>query len=277
MIYLLLAILCSALISLIMRVSEDHVSAKKSMLATNYFICMSLAAGFVGFGNLLPQDTALPRTLAMGAVNGAFYLAGFLMFQLSVPKYGLVMSSIFMKMGLLVPITLSLLLFGERPTAVQILGFAIAVCAIIALNMKKGERGSVGAGLLVLLLSAGSSNAMSKVYEEYGSAALKNQFLFYTFFSACLLCTLLVLKNGERPCGKDLLFGVIIGVPNFFSSRFLLLSLSSVPAVIAYPTFSVAAMLIVTLAGVVLFGEKLTRQQWLALGGILLALILLNI
>ena len=48
MIYLLLAILCSALISLIMRVSEDHVSAKKSMLATNYFICMSLAAGFVG-------------------------------------------------------------------------------------------------------------------------------------------------------------------------------------------------------------------------------------
>ncbi|MBR5502370.1 MAG: EamA family transporter, partial [Oscillospiraceae bacterium] len=88
---------------------------------------------------------------------------------------------------------------------------------------------------------------------------------------------LLVLKNGERPRGKDLLFGVIIGVPNFFSSRFLLLSLSSVPAVIAYPTFSVAAMLIVTMAGVVLFGEKLTRQQWLALGGILLALILLNI
>ena len=277
MIYLLLAILCSALISLIMRVSEDHVAAKKSMLAANYFVCMCLAAAFAGFGSLLPQDTALPRTLAMGAVNGAFYLAGFLMFQLCVPKYGLVMSAIFMKMGLLVPIAVSLLLFGERPTAVQALGFTVALCAIIALNMKKEEKGTVGAGLLVLLLCAGSSNGMSKVYEEWGSAVLKNQFLFYTFFSACLLCTLLVVKYGERPHGKDLLFGILIGIPNFFSARFLLLSLGSVPAVIAYPTFSVAAMLLVTLAGIVLFGEKLVRRQWVALCGILLALALLNI
>ena len=40
---------------------------------------------------------------------------------------------------------------------------------------------------------------------------------------------------------------------------------------------SVATILAVTLAGVVFFREKLTRRQWLALGAILAALVLLNI
>jgi len=76
---------------------------------------------------------------------------------------------------------------------------------------------------------------------------------------------------------KDVLFGVMLGVPNFFSCRFLLKSLSAVPAVIAYPTYSVAAVVVVTMAGVIAFKEKLSKKQWLSLGMILVALVLLNI
>ena len=92
-----------------------------------------------------------------------------------------------------------------------------------------------------------------------------------------VLCLALMLYKKQRPGRYELLFGVLIGVPNFFSARFLLRALGSLPAVIVYPTFSVATILVVTLAGVVFFGEKLTRRQWLALGAILAALVLLNI
>ena len=74
-----------------------------------------------------------------------------------------------------------------------------------------------------------------------------------------------------------MLFGVLLGVPNFYSVRFLLDSLNTVPAVIAYPTFSVSTIMVVTLAGVAFFKEKLSKRQWIALGIILLALALLNI
>ena len=70
---------------------------------------------------------------------------------------------------------------------------------------------------------------------------------------------------------------MLIGIPNFFSSKFLLLSLGGVPAVIAYPTYSVATLMTVTLAGVCFFKEKLGNRQWIALGVILVALVLLNI
>ena len=77
--------------------------------------------------------------------------------------------------------------------------------------------------------------------------------------------------------GSDLLFGLLIGAPNYFSSRFLLLSLNDVPAVIAYPTYSVGTIVLIALLGVWLFHERLSRRQTLAMGMILAALALLNL
>lgn len=70
---------------------------------------------------------------------------------------------------------------------------------------------------------------------------------------------------------------MLIGIPNFYSSKFLLWALVDVPAVIAYPVYSVGTILVVTLAGVALFRERLEKRQWLALGMILTALVFLNI
>ena len=57
----------------------------------------------------------------------------------------------------------------------------------------------------------------------------------------------------------------------------MLKSLSYVPGVIVYPVYSVAGILLVTLAGVAVFREKLTKRQWTALAIILLSLVLLNV
>lgn len=54
---------------------------------------------------------------------------------------------------------------------------------------------------------------------------------------------------------------MLIGAPDYFSSRFLLLSLSDVPAVIAYPIYSVGAIVLATLLAVWLFHERFSRRQ----------------
>ena len=92
-----------------------------------------------------------------------------------------------------------------------------------------------------------------------------------------MLCTALALIRGERPTLADAGFGLLLGIPNYYSARFLLLSLSNVPAVVAYPTYSVGTIVMVTLAGRALFGERLSRRQMLAMGVILVSLVLLNV
>ncbi len=280
MIYLLLAILCSALISTVMRISTERIKGNISMLAINYLMCLVLALLHTGVRGLFPSSPALPATIGFGIVSGALYLCGFLMFQFCVRRSGMVLSSIFMKLGLLVPMLLSIFLFGEIPSTVQVLGFILAVGSIILINSgEKGDSkcGRFGISLILLLLAGGSCDATNKIFEELFPAELSSQFLLYTFAFALIFCLILMLCRGERPGKWEILFGILIGLPNYYCSRFLLLSLGSVPAVIAYPSFSVGTILLVTLTGLFVFREKLSSRRWIALGIITLALVLLNI
>ena len=278
MVYLVLAVISSVLVSVLMRLSTDRVKQNVAMLAVNYMMCLLLAAIYAGAGALVPDVPALGQTLGMGALNGALYLAGFVLLQMNVEKNGVVLSATFMKLGLLVPIAVSVLVFGEKPELLQVIGFFLAVAAIILINRNKNG-GSVrsGGGLVLLLLCGGCGDVMAKIFEELGEKTLEEQFLVYTFVAALLLCLALMFARKQRPGAVEVLFGVLIGIPNFFSAKFLLGALESVPAVIAYPTYSVATLLIITLTGVVLFHEKLRKHQWGALVIILLALVLLNI
>lgn len=110
MFYLILAILSSSMVAIVMRLSSNKITNNISMLAVNYVICALLAAGYCGFGALFPKDSGTGQTLGMGFFNGFTYMLGFVLLQSSVKKNGVVLSNIFIRLGLLVPMVLSVLL-----------------------------------------------------------------------------------------------------------------------------------------------------------------------
>lgn len=278
MVFLILAIVSSAMIAILMRLSSDRIHANLSMLSVNYLVCAFLGAAYTGFRPAMPEDPGYLTMLWLGILTGCLYLGGFVLCQYNTRKHGIVLTSIFTKLGLLVPVVLSVALFREIPSPVQMAGFCIAVAAIVAINLKKEESGhGFGMSLLGMLLLCGGSDAMSKVYERMGPAPLSDSYLMVTFASAFVLCALLAMGRKEKPGLRELFFGTVIGIPNFFSAKFLLGALAKLNAVVVYPSFSVATLLIVTLTGVVLFRERLSRRQWAALGAIVTALVLLNI
>ena len=278
MVYLLLAILCSALISVLMRWSTEKVSGSTGMLAMNYLMCTVLAAVYTGGKGISGGMMGLSGTVCMGVFNGVLYLSGFVLLQIMIKKNGVVLASTFQKLGLLVPMVLSVCLFGEVPALWQVVGFALALAAIVLVNAGDKESGAgKKAGLILLLLICGGADAMSKVFEQLGDPRWSEHFLLITFVTATLLCFALMFAKRERLGKWGILFGLVLGIPNYFSARFLLRSLEHVAAVVVYPTFSVGVILMVTAAGVCLFKERLSKRQWIAVTIILLALILLNI
>ena len=107
--------------------------------------------------------------------------------------------------------------------------------------------------------------------------AARRRLAIPAFGMAFVLCFFVLLFKREVPDRNGLLYGSMIGVANFFSSKFILAALTQIPAVVIFPTYSVATMLVVTGSGVLLFKERLDKRQWLAFGAVILALILLNI
>lgn len=279
MINLLLAVLSSMLVSVTMRLSEGRAKNNVSMLAVNYVVCAVLSFLYAGDRTLWPTaTTGLTFTLLWGLLSGGMYLASFLLLQWNIRKNGVTLPAMFMKLGVLVPTLLSMIAFGEQPGALQVCGIVLAVAAILLINTgKAGAKAASMAGLVALLACGGLTDFTSKIYKEMGSAALSDHYLLYTFSAACVLCVALAVAKRQRLTPWDAAFGVLVSVPNYFSARFLLASLASVPAVIAYPTVNVGTIVMVTLCGMLLFGEKLSRRQWAAMGVILLALVLLNI
>lgn len=276
--YLLLAIICSATISITMRLSSGKVEGHFSMLAANYCVCGILGAFYSDFSLLTAQTAGIPITVGLGAANGAILLSGLVLLQVSTRKHGIVLSSLFMKLGLLVPFVVSILFFREIPTFLQGLGFVVAAGAIVLFNLKKDSGPSrFGLGLILLLLASGGCDAIVKVFEALGPAELSNHFLFLSFSVAFLLCLGLVIWKKEHFDRKALLYGGMIGIANFFSSKFILAALTQIPAVVIFPTYSVATMLVVTMSGVLFFKERLSKQQWIAFATVIAALIMLNL
>ncbi len=278
MIYLLLAITCSALISICMRMSEKHIHNEMGMFMANYAVCILLSFVYMNGKMVFPTE-GLPVTVGLGIINGFLFLSGFLFLKLNMKHNGIVMASTFMKLGVLIPTLMAIVVFGEMPQWTQIIGIFIALAAIVIIHFEKDAIQETGKKLwlLILLLVSGITDSMANIFDKVGNVEGQDAYLFITFFVAFLLALVYAVRGKTKISAKDVLFGVIIGVPNYYSARCLLLALGSVDAVLAYPTYSVATIVVITVVGILAFKEKVSAKKMLALGLIAAALVLLNV
>lgn len=279
MIYLILAILCSAGVSIFMRASEKYCQGHYGILLMNYVVCVLAGLILTGRGLTQTDGKGMLVTIVFGVVTGLLYCGSFILLQWNVRKNGVILSSTFMKLGVIVPAVLAVVWFGERPGWNQGLGFILAITAILMIHLEKGKIRTEKAytiGLLLLLLGGGLGDSMAKFYDVYGNPGLGSFFLMLSFLVSGIISGILVFRGGEKITKYEVLFGVLIGIPNYFSARFLLWALADIPAVITYPTYSIAAMALIGAAGVLMFREKLTKRQWGAYLLVILAVGLLN-
>ena len=270
MIDLLTAIGCSACVSMVMRWSEGYVQDKTGMLAVNYMVCSLcalLCCSAIGFD--VPS-------FACGALMGVLLVAGLILLQYNIHRHGVIVSSLYTRLGVIVPILFSIVLFDERPAVIQLLGIALAIVSIIFLNSRKGEKG-IGWSLILLLAANGTCDAMNKVYEAAGSPVYSGQFLMIAFVCAMLLSLFMLLTGNGRIGKREALAGVMLGIPNYFSSRFLLYSLQTLDAIIVYPMYSVLTVIVITLLGMGIWHQRITKRTALGMLLILLSVAFMNV
>lgn len=282
MLYLLLYIFCSAAMALVLKFVHSDTGNRYGIILGNYLTCIVIA--FL----MLPQKSALAApggtTLLCSGIAGFLYVLSLVIMQTSLRINGATLTTAFSKLGLLVTLAVSILLFGERPGALQGLGIALVAGSMVLIHAEK-EGGQNAAGsfplLLIMLVTSGSSDVMAKVFEQVGSRSEDGLYLFFLFFTAAMLTSGLALleyrKTGKRILLRELAAGIALGIPNYFSSMLLLRALTKLPAFIVYPSCSTGTILLVMIASAFLFKERIGRRQLLGLLLILAALVLLNL
>ena len=303
MFYLFLATLCSATIALIFKHTETSNSNRYLITSSNYFIAFSISLFIVLYNNLLSgvvkadsfinefkyllsQDTyilspysSIVWGVLVGSIAGFFFFSSFIYYQKSVKDNGVGISGTFAKLGILIPMLFSIIIWKEFPETLQWIGIVLSLVSIVIVNLSSEslEKFDVKPTLILLFVLGGMAEFSNKIYQNYALNEYKAVFLFCIFFVAFTISTLYTFKNKARFNTKDILTGFAVGIPNLFSSYFLILSLDTVKASVAYPVFTAGSILFINLGGFVIFKEKISAKNKFAIALIVLALIFINV
>ena len=307
-IYLVLAILSSAMMAIILKVFSREEENRYAILMGNYLACV--VVGFLS----LPEKTLVFHidavTLLCSMVGGILFTGGLVCMQTGIRVNGASLTAAFARLGLIVPLVMSIVIFREKPGVLQVLGILLVLAAIwiISRDRDEEEKSSVGiqetgpaqekkrrggssacdslrrvnlAVLLLTLLACGASDAMAKVYEHVGDRAKDELYYMCIFLTAFLITCVLVYmeyrRTGKKVTGRMLFAGLAVGIPNYYSSYLLLKALVHLPAFIVYPCFSTGAIFVVTIISALLLKERLNRRKLTGLVMIMTALVLLNL
>ncbi len=307
--HLLLAIACSAAIALIFKHSETSGRNRYAVTTANYLAACLVGIWLVARTPQMLPDVAEPlRDLALlarvlrgeaeqmtpaagslwalmvGGGAGAFFFAAFIFYQISVRRYGVGLSGAFAKLGILVPLALSLLFWREYPTSLQWVGMVLAVISILWVNLPTrvgpsrpplGE--TLRPALLLLFLFGGLAEFSNKIFQKYGLLDAKALFLLATFATAFLCSLVATLRKGRDVCWRDVWTGIAVGVPNIFSSFFLISALDRIPAAVVFPSYGAGTIVIISLVGATFFRERLSRREWAVIGLTVVALVIINL
>ena len=280
MLYLFLAMLGSAAMSLVLKAFRNQRGNRYGIILGNYITCVLVGLFMMPDRSLILHGSA--STLICGLIGGVFFVAGLVCMQSSIRENGAAMTAAFAKLGLVVTLGVSILCFGERPGPMQLAGLALVFAALALIHGGADRQAAGGSFLLLLLvlLTGGGGDAMSKVFEQLGGEGEGTLYFFWLFLTAGVLAAVLALREtrltGQKLLPGELAAGVLVGLPNYFSSWLLLLALERMPALVVYPAASTGTILLVTLLSALLFRERISRREAAGLALILVALVLLN-
>lgn len=280
---LLIAIIFSAMIPVILKYAHKRHLNDEVILTINYVVAVIISICFVflkweSYSSFFENKEAVRTLIVIGAVAGIFYYTAFFFYQKSVKENGVSLSIAVGKMGIIIPMVLSLLIWRDFPTSVQWVGIVISLVAIGLINISPKEisLGGVKTSLLLFFAIGGLGDFANKVYEVNLGTSSKDLFLGLVFFTAFLASLYKTLKV-PKPKPLSFFFGCLVGIPNMLTAYFLISALSQMNATVVFPMYSGGAIVLSMIWSFIAFKEKLKIKELVGIIMILLALIMINL
>ena len=278
MIWLLPAALCSISIAAILKINERRGGDRLLLAGANYLFAAVLSFLILRGGIGLPST----GTLALGAVTGIIYVLGFLLLMAGIARGPLAVPVTVMRLSVAVPVVFAIFFWNEIPGTLQWVGLIAGAAAIVlfglGIKVQDGDRHTgVGFWMLMLAMFAvmGTGDVLLKAFGEVSPDSERLVFTFLLFLSAAVFTWLMILIRRVPFKRSTFLLGLLLGVPNLFSTVFTLLALRGVPASIAFPFINLTVIFGSTILALVAWKEKLGPIATAGLVLAALALILL--
>lgn len=280
---LLIVILCSTTVGFVLKYSESKSFNRAVVTSANYFFGF-IAAGIMFLFREEPRPFQTEDTffvaLGLGVLLGFSYFVGLILRQIAIREKGVAVTNSFSKLNILVPMILSLILWREIPDFFSSIAVLLFVGAILVSSFDKEkviQIGHLGKNVVLLILVAGFSGFINKLFQQYSLLEYKSFYLMIVFLMAFAASLTMAIHKGDMPRGREILAGFLVGIPNLLRSSFMIIALHQLSTAVAFSFSSAGSIMATAIGARFIFKERIPRKDQIAIGIIVIALILVNI
>jgi drug/metabolite transporter (DMT)-like permease len=286
MIFLILSILFSALIYVVFKLIGHYKVHTFSAIVVNY-----LAACFAGFflssSNPFTLSVFKEEWFPVSSIIGIMFIIMFYVIGKSTQKAGVAVTTVAVKMSVVIPIAFSIYLDGND--LLTLLKFTGIVLAILSVFLTIYKRTTQTVDLKSVLLPAFLFIGMGVVdsFVKFAQSSFISNELTPVFssvvFAVALASGILVLpfnKGASKSFANPMawLLGIVLGIVNFGSMYFLILALNYIDiktgiqamGSVVFGINNIGIVALSVIIGFILFGERPSRINWIgiALSGV---------
>jgi len=290
--YLIASILIFTLIFVVFKLYERFKVDILQAIVVNYivaFITSMIAYKIqVGFDDLSVSNIVEMDWFYYTFGLGILFIVVFILIARTTQTNGLSVASVATKMSVIIPIIFGLIYYKESLGVLKFIGILFALMAVYFVSVKskdglKLNKRDLILPLLVLLGSGIIDTSIKFLEEAYVAENDISIFSATIFFSAAVLGILLLIYNsfnGKIKIElKNIIGGIALGIPNYFSIFLLVKALRSdiLESSGIFAVNNVSIVTLSTIAGIILFKEKLLPKNWLGIALAILSIVLISL
>jgi len=283
MIILLLCITVNVVLAVLFKVFPRYGIRNYPAIVVNYMAAVlmgSLISGRLIINTQPFGESWFPYAVALSVL----FIIGFNILAMSFQLFGISMTTIYQKMSILISALFGIIVYHETSNLWKLFGLLLAVVAIILVNFNvKSSNEKVIKLKLSLYIYPFLSFLLSGIIEVIllivgveGIVTNSIEFVSNSFALAAIW-GLIILAVSFRPVitAKEVLAGVILGIPNFFTIYLLTVLIDQGwEGSVLFPINSIGVLLLSALVAILIFREKVDTYKIIglvaALGSILL-------
>lgn len=264
-IYLLLSIVFSTFINLVFKWFSVFKVNKIQAILVNYLVCFSI--GFILSGDFNLLKIIGSDWFKYCIILGSLFVAIFLSMAMTTEKYGVSVNAVSAKMSVIIPVLFAYVSNSERLTIQFVVGILLSLLSIYLITKKKQiiiPKKYIYLPIIVFLGSGTIDTSLKLLELNYSNDISINTISYSIFLGAFLVgTTFYTIKNQfnfSNWSSRNIISGIILGIPNYFSIYFLLTAIKSfsLKSAFVFGINNIGIVLLSTLLSVIIFKEKLT-------------------
>jgi drug/metabolite transporter (DMT)-like permease len=286
MLLLTVAVLANLAIVVCFKLFPRHGVDTFSAIIVNYLASAALGSLWAGEIPLMEYATSGHTWTYYGYVLGFMFLFGFTIIAYSVRYTGVAITTAMQKMSLLVSVSYAVLHFHEPFGVLKSAGMVLAVIAIILITGVHKQKVFAKDTWHLFALPLGallfSGIVESVLYDLHARDTAEHGDIAFTTFAFSVAASLGIPVVIYRAAAghhvfnrKDVLWGLLLGIPNYFTIYLILALLASgFPGSVLYPLLNVLVLVVSALTGYFVFKEKLNKVKII---GIVIAIVVITL